>query len=49
VIPYRASFFDAFLFGLEVMESLANASWPGNVRELENFVERAVILRRGVS
>jgi formate hydrogenlyase transcriptional activator len=30
------------------MTALIEYSWPGNVRELENFIERAVILSRGV-
>jgi formate hydrogenlyase transcriptional activator len=30
------------------MAALTQYAWPGNVRELENFVERAVILSRGV-
>jgi formate hydrogenlyase transcriptional activator len=30
------------------LEALRQYSWPGNIRELENFVERAVILSRGV-
>jgi formate hydrogenlyase transcriptional activator len=30
----------------ETMNALTNWDWPGNVRELENFIERAVILRR---
>jgi formate hydrogenlyase transcriptional activator len=30
------------------MAALTEYSWPGNVRELENFVERAVILSRGL-
>ena len=30
------------------MAALSDYHWPGNVRELENFIERAVILSRGV-
>jgi formate hydrogenlyase transcriptional activator len=30
------------------MTALTAYPWPGNVRELENFIERAVILSRGV-
>jgi formate hydrogenlyase transcriptional activator len=30
------------------MTPLIEYGWPGNVRELENFIERAVILSRGV-
>ncbi|HTN73059.1 MAG TPA: sigma 54-interacting transcriptional regulator, partial [Methylomirabilota bacterium] len=30
------------------MAVLSEYRWPGNVRELENFIERAVILSRGV-
>ncbi|HXF75347.1 MAG TPA: sigma 54-interacting transcriptional regulator [Methylomirabilota bacterium] len=30
------------------MAALTEYSWPGNVRELENFIERAVILSRGL-
>jgi len=33
----------------DVMKALAKWSWPGNVRELENFIERAVILTKGVA
>jgi PAS domain S-box-containing protein len=33
----------------DVMKALARWSWPGNVRELENFIERAVILTKGVA
>jgi transcriptional regulator with GAF, ATPase, and Fis domain len=32
----------------QVAARLAAYAWPGNVRELENYVERAVILSRGV-
>ena len=32
----------------KAMTALTEYHWPGNVRELENFVERAVILSRGV-
>ena len=32
----------------KAMTALTEYPWPGNVRELENFVERAVILSRGV-
>jgi formate hydrogenlyase transcriptional activator len=32
----------------DAMKALAEYQWPGNVRELENFIERAVILSRGV-
>ena len=31
------------------MRALAKWHWPGNVRELENFIERSVILSRGVN
>jgi DNA-binding NtrC family response regulator len=30
------------------MRALAEHEWPGNVRELEHFIERSVILSRGV-
>jgi formate hydrogenlyase transcriptional activator len=30
------------------MNALTEYHWPGNVRELENFIERAVILTRGI-
>ncbi len=33
----------------ETMRALMGWPWPGNVRELENFIERAVILSRGVN
>jgi formate hydrogenlyase transcriptional activator len=33
----------------EAMAALSSYHWPGNIRELENFIERAVILSRGVS
>jgi formate hydrogenlyase transcriptional activator len=32
----------------KAMSALIEYDWPGNVRELENFIERAVILSRGV-
>jgi formate hydrogenlyase transcriptional activator len=32
----------------KAMTALTDYHWPGNVRELENFIERAVILSRGV-
>jgi formate hydrogenlyase transcriptional activator len=32
----------------EAMTALAKYPWPGNIRELENFIERAVILSRGL-
>jgi formate hydrogenlyase transcriptional activator len=32
-----------------MMKGLTAWDWPGNIRELENFVERAVILTRGMS
>ena len=32
----------------KAMTALTEYRWPGNVRELENFIERAVILSRGV-
>ena len=32
----------------EVMEALVNFGWPGNVRELEHFIERSVLLSRGL-
>lgn len=32
----------------KAMTALTEYQWPGNVRELENFVERAVILSRGI-
>jgi formate hydrogenlyase transcriptional activator len=33
----------------ETMRALESWSWPGNVRELQNFIERAVILSRGLN
>src|SRR5712692_6433001 len=32
-----------------MMKGLTARDWPGNIRELENFIERAVILTRGMS
>jgi formate hydrogenlyase transcriptional activator len=32
----------------ETMRSIVSHSWPGNVRELQNYVERGVILSKGV-
>ena len=32
----------------KAMRALVDYHWPGNVRELENFIERAVILSRGL-
>ena len=32
----------------KAMTALTEYHWPGNVRELENFIERAVILSRGM-
>jgi formate hydrogenlyase transcriptional activator len=29
------------------LKALTKWDWPGNIRELENFIERAVILRKG--
>ena len=31
------------------MRALEGWPWPGNVRELENFIERSVILSRGLT
>ena len=31
------------------MKKLSSWHWPGNIRELENFIERSVILTRGVA
>lgn len=33
----------------EVMRALARWDWPGNIRELENFIERAVLLSKGLA
>ncbi len=33
----------------KAMEMLCGYEWPGNVRELQNYVERAVVLRRATS
>jgi formate hydrogenlyase transcriptional activator len=33
---------------VNVIEALQQYEWPGNIRELETFIERAVILSRGV-
>jgi formate hydrogenlyase transcriptional activator len=33
----------------ETIRALVSWTWPGNVRELENFIERSVILTKGVS
>jgi formate hydrogenlyase transcriptional activator len=32
----------------ETMRAIVSHSWPGNVRELQNYVERGVILSKGV-
>jgi formate hydrogenlyase transcriptional activator len=33
----------------ETMRAIVSHSWPGNVRELQNYVERGVILSKGVA
>lgn len=33
----------------KAMKKLAIWRWPGNIRELENFIERSVILTRGIA
>ena len=33
---------------VEVMRALESGAWSGNIRELENFLERSVILSKGV-
>jgi len=33
----------------DVMDGILRWDWPGNVRELQNFIERSVILSRGVA
>src|SRR5580698_2065965 len=33
----------------ESMEAMVRYSWPGNIRELQNFIERSMILSRGVA
>ena len=33
----------------ETMNTLMKWDWPGNVRELENFIERAVVLTKGLT
>ena len=30
------------------MPAIERYNWPGNIRELQNFVERSVILTRGM-
>jgi len=32
----------------DVMKALETYDWPGNIRELQNFIERSVILTKGV-
>ena len=32
----------------DVMRALETYDWPGNIRELQNFIERSVILTKGV-
>jgi formate hydrogenlyase transcriptional activator len=32
----------------DVMRALERYDWPGNIRELQNFIERSVILTKGV-
>ncbi len=33
----------------DALAALIDYQWPGNVRELQNYIERAVVLRRGTS
>ena len=33
----------------DLMKALTRWDWPGNIRELENFIERAVILSKGLA
>ncbi len=33
----------------ETMDAIVSWDWPGNVRELENFIERSVILSKGLT
>ena len=32
----------------DVMEAFETYDWPGNIRELQNFIERSVVLTKGV-
>ena len=32
----------------DVMKALETYDWPGNIRELQNFIERSIILTKGV-
>ena len=32
----------------DVMTAIENYDWPGNIRELQNFIERSVVLTRGI-
>lgn len=32
----------------EILEAMLSYDWPGNIRELQNFIERGVIMSRGV-
>jgi formate hydrogenlyase transcriptional activator len=32
----------------DVMTAIENYNWPGNIRELQNFIERSVVLTRGI-
>ena len=33
---------------VDVMTAIENYDWPGNIRELQNFIERSVVLTRGI-
>jgi len=33
----------------DIMRTLVSWTWPGNAGELENFIERAVVLSRGLT
>lgn len=35
-------------FSEDIMESMMAYAWPGNVRELEHFIERSVLLTKGM-
>jgi formate hydrogenlyase transcriptional activator len=32
----------------DVMTAIENYDWPGNIRELQNFIERSVVLTKGI-
>jgi transcriptional regulator with GAF, ATPase, and Fis domain len=47
-MDYAAACGSRYGISEEFMAALARHSWPGNVRELQNFIERSVILSKGL-